>query len=202
MLTLPLCAWSYRKMTVWPCYLKQNCVFLRVQVWNCEEEKEVDWSNVWMTPIDNTGRCYRSVLCMGACVRMLAHTPSQSPRWLDSTINGLRLSRYRSFLSTILCSTSSSVQQDISNILNRSLWNRESMERKFPLLTPSLWIIKQSYKFLILNFFLMRWILLFIIHDHSNAIHTGFPACVKSIFKLWLGFYPCRNSNRIKILFQ
>jgi len=30
----------------------------------------------------------------------------------------------------------------------------------------------------------MRWIFFVIIHDHSNAIHTDFPACVKSIFKL------------------
>jgi len=48
----------------------------------------------------------------------------------------------------------------------------------------------------------MRWIFLVIIHDHSNAIHADFPACVKTIFKLWLGFYPCCNSSRIKILFQ
>jgi len=43
---------------------------------------------------------------------------------------------------------------------------------------------------------------LVIIHDHSNAIHTALPARVKSIYKIWFGFYPCCNSNRIKILFQ
>jgi hypothetical protein len=93
MLTMHLCAWSYRKMTACPFSLKQNLAFLRFQGWNYIKKRPTEATFGWhplIIPADVIEVC-----CVW--VRGYSRAPSRSLRWLDITLNRPRHSRYRSF---------------------------------------------------------------------------------------------------------